>query len=231
MGDSVNRSVPGWKPNQLTLAGPRWAGCAGRGRTARLPCRDEQPATSSAALDVEVGRDDPNHEGRQRGSGGGSRSGPRRCGGGCLRWPPNGVWSPRLPAQPEQPPGVLPGALKPARRLARRPPARSRLVEVLRHSEHPPAGTPGAGRLPPRDVQLCVPSLLPLLQRIVTCPGQPKVVVAFVFAISRTGPLERGSFWRSGSAKPFLRHTTSCAIARRVPGDSPPSRTPYDHQY
>ena len=34
--DHVTR---GWKPNQLTLAGPLWAGCAGRGRTARLPWR------------------------------------------------------------------------------------------------------------------------------------------------------------------------------------------------
>ena len=44
--------VRGWKPNQLTLAGPRWAGCAGRGRTARLPWRSghdlgERPRSSA----------------------------------------------------------------------------------------------------------------------------------------------------------------------------------------
>ena len=49
----------GWKPNQLTLAGPRWAGCAGRGRTARPPtARATRPRGIDAWIDVPRGGND-----------------------------------------------------------------------------------------------------------------------------------------------------------------------------
>ena len=37
LDSNPTRGGGGGEPNQLALAGPRWAGCAGRGRTARLP--------------------------------------------------------------------------------------------------------------------------------------------------------------------------------------------------
>ena len=171
---------------------------------------------SSAALDVEVGRTTPTTKagnadravdrgpGRGRAGEGvcaGRRMGSARCGS---RLSPNSrrAYSPGAQA------GSTSGST--GRPLA---------VASSRSS-----GTPN-NRLPvPRelvgcrtpDVQLCVPSLLPLLQRIVTCPGQPKVVVAFVFAISRTGPLERGSFWRSSSASAAALDVLPSACCRKA---------------
>ena len=51
----LHGGVRGWKPNQLTLAARAGAGCAGRGRTARLPRRSKPPPHLLTTLPAPAG--------------------------------------------------------------------------------------------------------------------------------------------------------------------------------